>query len=74
MGEAPDEAPQTGATHDEQLEHGEAGERAGEAAKPSDVGALDGTAAAGAASGAGTESGDEGVVPTSAPDPTIGPD
>lgn len=74
MGEAPRQAPQTGATEDEQLDHGRAGERAGEAAKPSDIGALDGAAAAGSASSAGTASDDEGVVPTSAPDPSIGPD
>lgn len=74
MGEAPKKAPPNGATEDEQLEHGRADERAGEAAKPSDIGALDGAAAAGSASSAGTASGDEGVVPTSAPDPTIGPD
>lgn len=74
MDQTPSEAPRTGATHDEQLAHGAADERAGEAAKPSDIGALDGAAAAGAASSAGTASADEGVVPTTAPDPTVGPD
>ena len=59
---------------EQQLDHGQAEERADETAKPSDIGALDGAAAAGSAVNAGTESGDEGVVPTSAPDPKDGPD
>ena len=68
------EAPKNAATEDEQFDHGQAAERAGEAAKPSDIGALDGAAAAGSGSSAGTGSSDEGGVPTSAPDPTVGPD
>ena len=62
------------ATPEEQFSHGEAEEQADEAAKPSDVGALDGAAAAGSPVNAGTESDDEGGVPTSPPDPTVGPD
>lgn len=59
-----------------EFEHGRAEERAEEAAKPSDVGALDGAAAAGSAAAVGSESGDEdeGAIPTSEPDPTVGPD
>jgi hypothetical protein len=58
----------------EHFQHRRAQERADEAAKPSDIGALDGAAAAGSAANAGTVPDDEGGVPTSPPDPTIGPD
>jgi hypothetical protein len=68
------EAPEHEKTHDEELEHGQAEDHADEGAKPSDVGALDGAAAAGSAASAGTKSDDEAVVPTSAPDPSRGPD
>jgi hypothetical protein len=50
-------------------------DRADEAAKPSDIGSLDGAAAAGSGAAVGAEShDDDGSMPTSAPDPTIGPD
>jgi hypothetical protein len=61
-------------SEEEHFEHGQAQERADEAAKPSDIGALDGAAAAGSAANAGTVSDDEGGVPTSPPDPSTGPD
>jgi hypothetical protein len=61
-------------SEEEHFQHGGAEERADEAAKPSDIGALDGAAAAGSAANVGTDSGDEGGVPTSPPDPTTGPD
>lgn len=62
-----------GAAPHEQLEHGTETERADEAAKPSDVGALDGAAAAGSAGAVGADR-DDGAFSTDAPDPSIGPD
>ncbi len=64
----------TGRSEEEHFKHGQAAERADEGAKPSDIGALDGAAAAGSAINAGTDSEDEGAVPESPPDPTTGPD
>ena len=63
-----------GAAQDAQFEHGNETERADEGAKPSDVGALDGAAAAGSAGAVGAGGDDDGAIPTEGPDPSIGPD
>jgi len=62
-----------GASPDEQFEQGPEAQRADEGAKPSDVGALDGAAAAGSAGAVGDDE-DDGAFSTDAPDPSIGPD
>lgn len=61
---------------DEEFEHGHETKRAAEAAKPSDIGALDGAAAAGSAAAQSRPDGemDEGAIPTSGPDPKFGAD
>jgi hypothetical protein len=59
---------------DEEFDHGSEAKRADEAAKPSDVGALDGAAAAGSAGAASEATDDEGGVPSHRPDPSVGPD
>ena len=70
------ERPQVGAASGEP--HDQVEETVDEGAKPSDVGALDGAAAAGSAGAVSTEgthgTDGDGSIPTSAPDPSIGPD
>jgi hypothetical protein len=58
----------------EKFEHGPETDRRDEAAKPSDIGALDGAAAAGSAGAVSEPSDDEGGIPTDRPDPSVGPD
>jgi hypothetical protein len=68
------ERPNEDAAPEEQLEHGDSQDRETEGATPAEIGALDGAAAAGSAAAVGDARDDDGGIPTSGPDPKVGPD
>jgi hypothetical protein len=73
-GQIMDQKPDRGESEQEKFEHGHETEHADEAAKPGDIGALDGPAAAGSAGAVSDGSDDEGGIPATSPDPSVGPD